>query len=103
MNITTIKALQPFSHGAYTLARGELREMPTPIANDLAAAGLVETIVEKLPEDDERAAALAREAKAHDAKVAKDAAAAPAADEPEEKAAQAHANKAAKPLANKAK
>ena len=47
MNTTTVKALSQFSHGEFTATTGDVLEMPTAVANELAAAGLVQTITEK--------------------------------------------------------
>lgn len=100
-NVTTVKSLQHFVHGPYTGKTGEMMEMPTLIANELAAAGLVSTIVEtsgkKTPQDD--AADVSGAGTPDDAENAPDDA--PVVPLPAIRAAAVINSKMVKPLSNK--
>ena len=98
MNTVTVKARTSFVHGVYTMVRGDLVEMPTPIADELEHAGLIDTVLKKV-------------AKAPPA-VPEKAVAQPDPKEPSpvvpdkpepQKQEAAHANKMEKPATNKNK
>ena len=100
INTTTVKGLQAFAHGAYYGNKGEMLEMPTAIANELAAAGLVATVTEKVSKETTPTPPPPVEAPVAPAPEEKPAEDAPA---PGIKAAATVHNKMAKPVANKAK
>lgn len=99
-NITVVKGLQTFAHGAVYGKKGDMMELPTAIANELAAAGLVETVTEKTSRETPKPPV------SPDVPPAENKPAEAPSDTPEvgdlKAAAVAH-NKMAKPAANKGK
>ena len=100
LNMTLVRGLQSFAHGAFYGKKGDMIEMPSVVANELAAAGLVVTVTEKTTAGNARKVSQA---------LAPDDAGKPApapTAEPEDlslKVAPVAHNKMAKPLPNKGK